>query len=156
AAEYLEQFARVSQERWAPEFAVTLNRVLKELEASVNLAFAWARVKAEESNQALKSGDRKHFSPFEAKLFKFSGVTPIDEAMNQVALNQSALATSLPNIVTEFKEAVIASRPDYAQLGAAIGVAMKDGVKEGVREALSAVQNQAAAPAKEEMKPAPA
>src|SRR5262245_41991686 len=61
AAEYLEQFARVSQERWDPEFAVLLNRVLSELEASVNVAFAWSRMKAEQSNQALKSGDIKHF-----------------------------------------------------------------------------------------------
>jgi hypothetical protein len=152
AAEYLEQFAGVSRVGWHPDFATLLGRVLTELEASVNVALAWARMKAEQSNQALKSGDIKHFSPFEAKLFKFSGVTPIDEAMNQVALNQSALANSLPTIVTEFKDAVIASKPDYGELGAAIA----QGVTAGVKEAMASMQNQTAPPAKEETKPTPA
>jgi hypothetical protein len=148
ANEYLEQFARVSREGWDPGFATLLGHVLSELASSVNVAFAWAKAKAEWSNQALKSGDLKKFSPFEAKLFKFSGVTPIDEAMNQVAVNQAALATSLPTIVTEFKEAVIASRPDYSELGAAIAAGVTAGVKD-----LLANQGQ---PAKEEApKPAP-
>jgi len=152
AAEYLEQFASVGREGWQPDFSTLLGRVLTELEASVNVALAWARMKAEQSNQALKSGDIKHFSPFEAKLFKFSGVTPIDEAMNQVAVNQAALASSLPTIVTEFKEAVIASKPDYSELGAAIAAGVRDGVKE-----IFANQPQPAQPAKEEAsKPSPA
>src|SRR5262249_29699214 len=41
-----------------------LDRVLQELTASVNVAFSWAKAKAEWSNQALKSGDIKRFSPF--------------------------------------------------------------------------------------------
>jgi hypothetical protein len=145
AAEYLEQFARVHREKWEPEFGTLLSRVLTELEAGVNVAFAWAKAKAEWSNQALKSGDLKKFSPYEGRLFKFSGVTPIDEAMNQVALNQTALANSLPNVVTEFKEAVIASKPDYSELGKAIA----QGVKEGVKE-IFANQTQPAQPVKEE------
>jgi hypothetical protein len=146
AAEYLEQFERARQKARGEEFRQVLNRVLSELEASVNIAFAWARMKAEQSNQALKAGDIKHFSPFEAKLFKFSGVTPIDEAMNQVALNQAALASSLPTIVTEFKEAVIASKPDYSELGAAIAAGMKD----VVTDAINAARQEPTAPAKEE------
>jgi hypothetical protein len=148
AAEYLEQFERARQKARGEEFRQVLNRVLSELEASVNIAFAWAKMKAEQSNQALKSGDIKHFSPFEARLFRFCGVTPIDEAMNQVALNQAALATTLPQVVTEFKEAVIASKPDYSELGAAIA----QGVTAGVKEAMTAMQPQP--PAKEETKPA--
>jgi hypothetical protein len=144
AAEYLEQFARVSQQGWTADFAPLLNRVLKELEASVNVAHAWAKAKAEWSNQALKSGDLKKFSPFEAKVFKFSGITPIDEAMNQVALNQASLANTLPAVVTEFKDAVIASKPDYAEFGAAIAAGVKEGVKEGVREGIIAAQSQPA------------
>jgi hypothetical protein len=144
--EYLREFARSRSKTWTPEFGPLLGRVLVELEASVSLALAWATMKAQWSNQALKSGDLKKFSPFEAKLFKFTGVTPIDEAMNQVALNQASLATTLPQVVTDFKDAVLASKPDYAELGAAIA----QGVTEGVKQALASQ----AQPAKEEPKPA--
>jgi hypothetical protein len=157
ADDYLKRFAYVRAEA-EKEGAMRplLDRVLQELRASVEVAFAWARAKAEESNLLLKSGDLKKFSPFERRLFKFADVTAVDDAMNQMAVNQSALANSLPTVMTEFKEAVIASKPDYSELGAAIGAAMKDGVREGVKEALSAAQNQTASPPKEETKPAPA
>jgi hypothetical protein len=152
AHDYLNRFAYVRAEAEKEErMTPALDRVLQELEASVNVAFAWARAKAESSNQALKSGDIKRFSPFEAKLFKFADVTPIDEAMNQVALNQSALAEQLPKVMTDFKDAVLASKPDYSELGAAIAI----GVKEGMKEIL-ANQAQPSQPAKEEPKPAPA
>jgi len=148
-ADYLQAFARARQKDWPPEFGPLLGRVLFELEASVSVAVAWAKMKAEQSNQALRGGDIKHFSPFEAKLFKFADITPIDEAMNQVALNQSSLAEQLPKVVTEFKEAVIASKPDYSQLGAAIAA----GVTAGVKEAMAGMQPQSAHVAKEETKP---
>jgi hypothetical protein len=152
-ADYLESFARERQKRWPADFGQLLGRVMLELEASVEVAFAWAKTEAELANQALKSGDMKRFAPREAKIFKFSGVTPIDEAMNQVALNQSALASSLPTIVTEFKEAVIASKPDYSELGKAIAAGMKD----VVTDAINAARQEPTAPAKEEAtKPAPA
>jgi hypothetical protein len=147
AAEYLERFAFVRSAATLPSHVKQLaDRVLSELEASVNVAFAWAKMKAEQSNQALKSGDIKKFSPFEAKLFKFSGVTPIDEAMNQVALNQAALASSLPDTITSLREAVVESKPDWKEIGASIA----EGVKTGVKEAIAAVLPQAAQPAKEE------
>jgi hypothetical protein len=149
-ADYLEWFARDRQKRWPADFGQRLGRVLFELEASVDVALAWAKAKAEQSNQALKSGDIKRFTvDHEGKIFKFSGVTPIDEAMNQVALNQSSLAQQLPNVITEFKDAVLASKPDYSELGAAIA----QGVTAGVKEAMASMQNQPAA-AKEEPKPA--
>jgi hypothetical protein len=158
AAAYLERFAFVRSEyvndSKEPWFAAMMGRVLTELEGSVNVAFAWAKAKAEWSNQAVKSGDLKKFSPaYEGKIFKFSGITPIDEAMNQVALNQASLATSLPTIVTEFKEAVIASKPDYSELGKAIAAGMKD----VVTDAITAARQEPTAPVKEEAtKPAPA
>jgi hypothetical protein len=158
ASDYLERFAFVRSEyvndSKEPWFAAMMGRVLTELEGSVNVAFAWAKAKAEWSNQALKSGDLKKFSPtYEGKIFRFSGVTPIDEAMNQVAVNQSALAEQLPKAMTEFKEAMIASKPDYSELGAAIA----QGVTAGVKEAMASMQNQPAPAAKEEpTKPAPA
>jgi hypothetical protein len=148
-SDYLQEFAQTRQKRWPADFGPLLGRLLFELESSVNVAFAWAKAKAEQSNQALKAGDIKRFSPFEAKLFRFTGVTPIDEAMNQVALNQSSLAEQLPKVVTEFKEAVIASKPDYSELGAAIAA----GVTAGVKEAMTAMQPQTAQTAKEETKP---
>jgi len=148
--EYLEEFAMSRQKRWPADFGPLLGRVLVELEASVSVAFAWAKLEAERCNQALKSGDMKKFAPREARLFKFTGVTSIDEAMNQVALNQASLADTLPKVVTEFKDAVIASKPDYSQLGAAIA----QGVKEGIKD-LMANQPQPAQTAKEE-RPAPA
>lgn len=153
-ADYLERFARERQKRWPADFGQLLGRVMFELEASVEIAFAWAKSEAELANQALKSGDMKRFAPREARIFKFSGVTPIDEAMNQVALNQSSLAQQLPNVITEFKEAVIASKPDYSELGAAIAA----GVTAGVKEAMASMQPQPAQPTKEEppKQPAPA
>jgi len=145
SAEYLERFALVRE----LSADALMRRVLSELEASVNLAFAFAKAKAEWSNQSLKSGDIKHFSPYESTLFQFSGVTPIDEAMNQVALNQAALANSLPGVVEGLKDAVIESKPDYAQMSAAIAF----GVKEGVREIMANQPQPALAPVKEESKP---
>jgi len=144
AAEYLNRFKIVKDGIAGSQVAQVFNHVLTELEGSVNMALAWAKAKAEWSNQALKSGDLKKFSPYEAKVFKFSGVTPIDEAMNQVALNQAALANSLPGVVEGLKEAAIESKPDYGQIGAAIAA----GVKEGIKEVMAAVQ-QPAQPAKE-------
>jgi hypothetical protein len=128
AATYLERFAVVREQTRGFSLAPLLTRVLTELEASVNMALAWAKSRAEESNQMLKRGDLKKFSPFEARLFKFAGVAPIDEAMGQVALNQASLANSLPSAIADFKEAVIASRPDYAQLGKAFAEGMKDAI----------------------------
>jgi hypothetical protein len=146
AAAYLERFAVVREQARGFSFAPLIQRVLAELEASVNMALAWAKAKAEESNQGLKSGDIKRFTAaFQGRIFKFCGVAPIDEAMNQVSLNQAALANSLPQVVSEFKEAVIASRPDFSGLGEAIA----EGVTKGVEKALIALQ-----PAKEE-KPQP-
>jgi hypothetical protein len=147
AEAYLERFKAIRVEQRNATIAPLINRVLSELEASVSLAFTWAKAKAEWANQALKAGDIKHFSVFENRLFKFTGVTPIDEAMNQVATNQAALATTLPQVVTDFKDAVLASKPDYGELGAAIAA----GFKEGVREIL-ANQNQSTQSAKEESK----
>src|SRR5262245_39505108 len=45
--EYLEEFAMSRQKRWPADFGPLLGRVLYELEASVNVALAWARAKAE-------------------------------------------------------------------------------------------------------------
>jgi hypothetical protein len=143
AKAYHEQFAAVRAKYPAGSWPL-LDRVLLELGASVDLAFAWARAEAELANQALKSGDIKRFAPREAKIFKFCGVTPIDEAMNQVAINQSSLAETLPKVVTDFKDAVIASKPDYSELGAAIAQGVKEGIKDLIQPA----------PAKEEPKPA--
>jgi hypothetical protein len=150
-ADYLEWFARERQKRWSADFGQLLGRVMFELEASVDVAFGWAKAEAELANQGLKSGDIKRFAPREARIFKFSGVTPLDEAMNQVALNQSSLAQQLPNVITEFKEAVIASKPDYSELGAAIAAGVREGVKE-----IFANQQSAPAAKEEPAKPAPA
>lgn len=132
AQAYFDRFREV---RFKAPVSVELNRVLQELDASVQVAFSWAKAKAEWSNQALKSGDIKRFSPFENALFKFTGVTPIDEAMNQVALNQSALAESLPETIQGLKDAVVGSKPDWKEISAGIAA----GVKEGVKEIVSAM-----------------
>jgi hypothetical protein len=139
AAAYLERFELVRESAGGNStFAQLLKRVLTELDASVNISLAWAKQKAEWSNQALKSGDLKKFSPYEHRLFKFSGVTPIDEAMSQVAVNQGALANALPKVVSDLKDAVVESRPDWKEISAGIAA----GVKEGVKEAIAAVQTQ--------------
>jgi hypothetical protein len=149
AKAYHERFALVREQVGRSNLGPVIGRVISELEASVSAAFAWGKAKAEWSNQALKSGDLKKFSPYEYKLFDFTGVTPIDEAMNQVAVNQGALAQALPQVVTDLKEAVIESRPDWKEIGKSIS----EGVKEGVKEAIIAVQTQpAAAAAKEDAK----
>jgi hypothetical protein len=61
--EYLQEFALTRQKRWPADFGPLLGRVLVELEASVSLAYAWAKAEAERCNQALKSGDITRCAP---------------------------------------------------------------------------------------------
>jgi len=152
AEDYLERFEFVRDQIKGARVAQLVNRVLTELEESVNHAFAFAKTKADWSNQALKRGDLKKFVTYEEKIFKFSGVTPIDEAMNQVAVNQAALANSLPTVIEGLQATIEKSSPDWRTIGASIA----EGVKEGVRAAMSAFQPQAAQPAKEEQPKQPA
>jgi hypothetical protein len=152
AEAYLERFEFVRDQIKGASVEPLVSRVLSEIEASVNAALAWAKMKAEWSNNALKRGDLKKFAIFEDRIFRFSGVTPIDEAMNQVAVNQASLANSLPTVIEGLQATIEKSSPDWKTIGASIA----EGVKEGVQAAISAVLPQASQSKEEQPKqPAP-
>jgi hypothetical protein len=129
AEAYMDRFQFVREKTPDVSFAPLLGRVLAELEASVSTALAWSKAKAEEANQMLKNGDLKKFSPFERTLFKFSGITPIDEAMNQVATDQAALANSMPEVIRGLEKTIAESKPDWQTVGEGIAAGIERGME---------------------------
>lgn len=116
------------------EFIETVQRlvpqVLEELEASVMKASGWAKVRAEDANAARANGELKKFSEFERKLFKFSGVTPHDQAMNTVAENNNSAIAALPAIV----EKLVAGQSAAAQQPVIDWKEFGKGFAEGLKE----------------------
>ncbi len=78
--------------------------VLQELKASVMNTVVWARREAEAANTMLGTKDLPRFSPFHYRLFEFSGVTPRDEAVNQMAKDQQSLSQQLPELIESLVE----------------------------------------------------
>lgn len=138
---FLAQFDRV-RERLATmdakgsraEFIETVQRlvpqVLEELEASVLQASGWAKTRAEDANAARANGELKKFSEFERKLFRFSGVTPHDQAMNTVAENNNSAIAALPAIVEKLvaSQSAVAQQPviDWKEFGKGLAEGLKE------------------------------
>ncbi|HMV50381.1 MAG TPA: hypothetical protein PKC13_24245 [Blastocatellia bacterium] len=141
--EYLAQFDRVrervagmkaSGERaeFVEQTQRLIPRILAELEASVFRANGWAKQKAEEFNAARANGELKRFSPFERKVFEFASVTPHDQALNEMAVNQNAAISALPALVESLLTKQQAAQPtiDWKAFGQGVGEAMTEKLKE--------------------------
>jgi hypothetical protein len=108
---------------------VLVPRILAELEAAVNRAAGWSKVKAEEANAARANGELKKFSRFEHKVFGFSGVTPHDQALNQMAETQNAAIAVLPQLVEKLVSGNIAPQApviDWAEFGRGLAAGLKE------------------------------
>lgn len=124
----------------------TALKVIKELEVSVNTAYAWARREAEMSNQLLgKPKGISEFVDYHYRLFEFTGVTPRDQALNQMALNQDRM----PEILERIAEG--SAMPfDPTQLGAAIAAGISNGLNDVIDKAVEAKLASLTAPAPKE------
>lgn len=130
AEAYLNRFNEV-RGRFAGDssaFGQKLIITLQELVDSVNMAWAWSRVEAENANIGITNGDLKKFSEYHRMCFRFSGVTPRDEALNRVAQDQASLTQVLPETVRGFAEAAKAAAPDWEALGRGLAKGIKDEV----------------------------
>lgn len=139
AGEYLARFAEV-RAKFADDssaFARRLMTCLAELEQSVSLAFGWATAQAEDANTQIANGDLRKFAEYHRRLFRFSGVTPRDEALNKVARDQQTALAALPAVVQTVVDQAKAAQPDWKELGR--------GLAEGLKETLAAAQQQPAA-----------
>lgn len=137
--EYLTQFDRVRERvagmnasgekaEFVEQAKRLIPRILEELERSVMRANGWAKQKAEEFNAARANGELKKFSPFERKVFEFASVTPHDQALSEMAINQSAAISALPALV----EAMFAKQqaPQLMIDWKAFGQGVAEGLKE--------------------------
>lgn len=154
--EYLEQFARVEERVGTmkptganAELVELVKRlvpdILEELVNSVSQAASWSRVQAEEANAARANGELKKFSLRERNLFRFSGVTPHDQALNQVAENQHAAISALPALMEKMVTQNQAPVIDWREVGR--------GMAEGLKEAGLVVMPKPEEPKPEDSKP---
>lgn len=128
AESYLERFNEVRGQFASDSstFGQKMIGTLQELTESVNLAWAWTRVEAENANVGITNGDLKKFSEYHRNCFRFSGVTPRDEALNRVATDQASLGQALPEVVREVGRVAQANQPDWEAFGRGLASGMKE------------------------------
>lgn len=137
--EYLAQFDRVrdrvaamkaqgAKAEFIEQAQRLVPRVLEELERAVMTANGWAKSKAQEFNAARQNGELKKFSPFERRVFEFASVTPHDQALNEMAVNQNAAITALPALVESLLIKQQAAQPviDWKELGRGLAEGLKE------------------------------
>lgn len=127
--EKLSQMSASAQKERDKGMAKKLSELLIELRQSVISCSQWARREAENANVELANGDLKKFSPYHYRLFEYSGVTPRDAALNQIATDQGNTMKVIPQLLESIAEGQKANQPDWEALGRGLSAGIAENLK---------------------------